>query len=58
MDRNQLHTLDKEKSIVDLGAHYDSNLTLGIIFQKKISKAYSVLGIIKRNFIHMTTYYT
>jgi len=26
---------------------------LGIIFQKKFYKAYSVLGIIKRNFIYM-----
>jgi len=35
----------------------DNNLitfrSLGIIFQKKINKAYSVLGIIKRNFTYM-----
>jgi len=53
MDRNQLHPLEKVKSIVDLGVHFDSNLTFGITFQKKINKACSVLGIIKRNFIYM-----
>jgi len=38
--------------MVDLGVRFDSKL-LGTIFQKKINKAYIVLGIIKRNFVHM-----
>jgi len=53
MDKNQLHPLEKVKSIVDLGVHFDSNLTFGDHISDKINKAYSVLGIIKRNFIYM-----
>ena len=53
MDRNQSHPLEKLNSIVDLGVHFDSNLTFKDHISEKINKAYSVLGIIKRNFIYM-----
>jgi len=55
MDRNQSHPLEKLNSIVDLGVHFDSNLTFRDHISEKINKAYSVLGIIKRNFIYKAT---
>ena len=53
MDRNQLFPLEKVKSVVDLGVHFDNKLTFRDHMSEKINKAYSVLGIIKRNFIYM-----
>jgi len=53
MDRNQLFPLEKVKSMVDLGVRFDSNLTFRDHILEKINKAYSVLGIIKRNFVYM-----
>ena len=53
MDRNQLHPLKKVNSVVDLGVHFDNNLTFREHMTEKFNKAYSVLGIIKRNFIYM-----
>ena len=53
MDKNQMHPLEKVKTIVDLGVHFDSNLTFRDHISEKNNKAYSVLGIIKRNFIYM-----
>jgi len=47
-DRNQLFPLEKVKSMVDIGVHFDN----------KINKAYNVLGIIKRNFIYMDEHIT
>jgi len=41
------------KSMVDLAARFDSNLTFMDHISEKINKPYSVLGIIKRNFIYM-----
>jgi len=52
-DRNQLFSLEKVKSMLDLGVRFDSNLTFRDHISEKINKAYSVLGIIKRNFIYM-----
>ena len=37
----------------DLGVQFDSKLTFDGHIQEKINKAYSVLGIIKRNFIYV-----
>jgi len=37
--------------MVDLGVRFDNNLTFRVHKSEKINKAYSVLGIIKRNFI-------
>ena len=42
MDRNQPHPLEKLNSIVDLGVHFDSNLTFRDHISEKINKAYSV----------------
>jgi len=53
MDRNQLFPLEKVKSIVDLGVRFDNNLTFRDHISEKVNKAYSVLGIIKRNFIYI-----
>ena len=39
--------------MVDLGVRFDNNLTFRDHISEKINKAYSVLGIIKRNFIYM-----
>ena len=39
--------------IKDLGVFFDSQLTFSEHIHQKINKAYSMLGIIKRNFIHM-----
>ena len=36
-----------------LGVRFDNNLTFRDHISEKINKAYSVLGIIKRNFIYM-----
>jgi len=53
MDRNQLFSLEKVKFMVDFGVRFDSNLTFRDYVSAKINKAYSVLGIIERNFIYM-----
>jgi len=53
MDRNQIFPLEKVKSMVDLGVHFDNSLTFRGHISEEINKAYSVLGIIKRNFIYM-----
>ena len=58
MDRNQLFPLEKVKSIVDLGVRFDNNLTFRDHTSEKVNKAYSVLGIIKRNFIYMDEHIT
>jgi len=38
--------------IKDLGVFFDSQLTFSEHIHQKINKAYSMLGIVKRNFIH------
>ena len=53
MDINQLFPLEKVKSMIDLRVRFDNNLTFRDHISEKINKAYSVLGIIKRNFIYM-----
>jgi len=55
VDGNTKHILEKLKinSINDLGVIFDSNLTFKDHMAQKINKAYSILGIIKRNFMHM-----
>ena len=50
---NNTHILDKLDSVNDLGVMFDSNLSFRDHISHKINKAYSVLGIIKRNFIYM-----
>jgi len=51
MDRNQLHPLEKVNSMVALGVRFDNNLTFREHMSEENNKAYSVLDVIKRNFI-------
>jgi len=53
MDRNQLFPLEKVKFMVDLWVRFDNNLTSSDHISEENNKAYSVRGIIKRNFIYM-----
>jgi len=48
---NNTHILDKLDSVDDLGVTFDSNLSFRDHISHKINKVYSILGIIKRNFI-------
>jgi len=53
MDKNQLlFPFEKVKSMVDIEVGFD-NLTFRDHISEKINKAYSVLGIIIRNFIYL-----
>ena len=47
------HEIEKLTNIKDLGVIFDSELSFRDHIQLKINKAYSILGLIKRNFIHM-----
>jgi len=47
---------EKLKSFTDLGVIFDKRLTFGDHMHEKINKAYSVLEIIKRNFINMNSH--
>ena len=47
------YILEKVDSIKDLGVIVDSRLNFGNHMQNKIDNAYSMIGIIKRNFINM-----
>ena len=42
--------LDNIESIKDLGVIFDSHLKFKLHISDKVSKAYSILGIIRRNF--------
>jgi len=46
MDKNQMHPLEKVKSIVDLGVHFNSNLT----FRDHISEKIIKLTVYIRNY--------
>jgi len=46
--------LEKLDSIIDLGVHFDSQLKFDDHMDEKINKAYSFLGIIKRNFTYLS----
>ena len=45
--------IEKLDPINDLGVTFDNNLSFKDHISQKINKAYSILGIIKRNFIYM-----
>ena len=47
------HELIKVDSFSDLGVRFDSKLCFSDHINDKINKAYSVLKVIKRNFIYM-----
>ena len=50
---DKINILEKLDSINDLGVTFDKNLSFKDHISQKINKAYSILGIIKRNFIYM-----
>ena len=47
------HKLKKLDSFSALGVKFDNKLTFFEHMNEKINKAYSILGVIKRNFIHV-----
>jgi len=49
------HKLNKTESTKDLGVTFDYRLTFREHIHQKVNKAYSILGLIKRNFIHMSS---
>ena len=52
-EENTDYILEKVDSIKDLGVIFDSRLNFRNHMQNKINKAYSMIGLIKRNFINM-----
>ena len=50
-----LHKLEKLDSITDLGVVFDNQLKFDLHINEKVKKAYSILGIINRNFKFLTT---
>ena len=52
-DNNVKYELEKVDSTSDLGVIFDSTLSFRDHIQQKINKAYSIIGIIERNFTHM-----
>ena len=55
VDKSQIYyingiQIEREEIIKDLGVYFDSRLTFDAHINDKINKAYSILGIIKRNF--------
>jgi len=52
-DSRACHELIKVDSVSDLGVRFDFKLCFSDHVNEKICKAYSVLGVIKRNFINM-----
>ena len=47
------HTIQKVDSIKDLGILFDTRLSFKDHIQEKINKAYNMIGVLKRNFIHV-----
>jgi len=50
---DSVNNIQKVDQIKDLGILYGAHLTFKDHIQEKINKAYSLIGLIKRNFIHM-----
>ena len=46
--------LERGNKVLDLGVWFDEKLSFSEHIQTKINKAYMMLGIIKRNFKHLT----
>ena len=51
-NNNTKHFIESVDHIKDLGVTFDSHLSFYDHIQEK-NKAYSMIGLIKRNFIHM-----
>ena len=49
------HIIDKVQTIKDLGVVFDSRLKFDEHIDEKVNKAYQILGLIKGNFIHLTS---
>ena len=49
----ETYALDKKDIIKDLGVTVDYRLTFHDHIQEKVNRTYSMLGLIKRNFIYM-----
>ena len=52
-NNNTKHFIENFDHIKDLGVTFDSHLSFYDHIQEKINKADSMIGLIKRNFIHM-----
>ena len=50
---DETYALLKKDKIKDLGVKFDYRLTFHDHIQEKVNRAYSMLGLIKRHFIHM-----
>ena len=46
--------LERGNKVLDLGVSFDEKLSFSEHIQTKINKVYMMLGIIKRNFKHLT----
>ena len=53
-ENNQITSLEYEQSYKDLGVTFDEKLTFRDHIHDKVHKAHAMLGIIKRNFKHIT----
>ena len=51
--KESIYSIQKVDCIKDLGILIDSQLTFKDHIQDKINKAYSMIGLLKRNFINM-----
>jgi len=50
---NMIFDLERYNKVIDLGVIVDSKLPFSDHITEKVNKAYSILGIIKRNFQHV-----
>ena len=53
-ENNQMMELERQDKVKDLGVWFDERLTFKEHINEKIDKAYMMLGVIKRNFRHLT----
>jgi len=51
---HDMHALERGNKVLDLGVWFDEKLSFSEHIQTKINKANMMLGIIKRNFKHLT----
>ena len=54
--RDSRHTIQKVDSIKDLGILFDTRLNFKDHIQEKINKVYNMIGLLKRNFVHVDGY--
>jgi len=55
-NKDSRHTIQKVDSIKDLGILFDTRLNFKDHIQEKINKGYNMIGLLKRNFIHVDGY--